>query len=107
MPRPHRTVSLNDLNEDTISNTCSHTASDYCVMCVHMSVHARAYFSGPMDHIIYSPQKAICFILLLLKSTGVGESILETQKKKKNQKEEEKPEDLYLRKICPRRQLVI
>lgn len=44
-----------------------------------------------MDHIIYSPQKAICFILLLLKSTGVGESILETQKKKKNQKEEEKP----------------
>ena len=51
-----------------------------------------------MDHIIYSPQKAICFILLLLKSTGVGESILETQKKKKrkkeNQKEEEKPKDL-------------
>ena len=67
-------------------------------MCVHMSVHARAYFSGPMDHIIYSPQKAICFILLLLKSTGVGESILETQKKKKrkkeNQQEEEKPKDL-------------
>ena len=53
-----------------------------------------------MDHITYSPQKAICFILLLLKSTGVGESILETQKKKKkerkkeNQKEEEKPKDL-------------
>ena len=69
-------------------------------MCVHMSVHARAYFSGPMDHITYSPQKEICFILLLLKSTGVGESILETQKKKKkerkkeNQKEEEKPKDL-------------
>lgn len=58
-----------------------------------------------MDHIIYSPQKAICFIILLLKSTGVEESILETQKKKK--KEEEKPEDLYLRKICPRPQLVI
>ena len=55
-------------------------------MRVHMSVHARAYFSGPMDHIIYSPQKAICFIILLLKSTGVEESILETQKKKKKRR---------------------
>ena len=55
-----------------------------------MSVHARAYFLGPMDHIIYSPQKAICFILLLLKSTGVGESILETQKKKKKKERKSK-----------------
>lgn len=77
----------------TLFQTLSPRSWRLGVVCAHTAIWPRMHFSGPWTLLYYKVLTDGNLFHTVASVSGVGRSILETQKRKKNQKEEDKLED--------------